>query len=504
VVFSGWLLAAPPGASPDDGYHLGSIWCGAGFQDGLCVEDLGSPDPSRALIPQQLLALTCFTYDGATSAACSLDAFDTSFQRLVPSVTNLDGARPNLYYRTMNLLVGASGDVGAATMRIRVANAALALLMVLLTAIAAERRLRSAFLLSWVVAVVPLGLFLITSVNTSAWGLIGLTTAWANLITARDHPALRHRFAAGTLAVVGLTMGLGSRTEAVAHVGILLLALTAMWGTQFLWSSGDGLRRSTSRLLRFTAAAVGLAALVVMLIVAAPRSAGLDGFVGSIREGYDRIAARNVGDPVLAIAFEVPTLWGGALGSVWGLGALDTPIPSLASYPLMGVFVALVAVGLHRGARARMTAVTVLFVALFMLPTLSLLRVGLLVYEQLQPRQFMVLLFAILGIALHRLTGETDLELGWGGRIAIVASLGLAHSIALLVTIQRHTSGLLPGFLGEPRHVGFGRAIEWWWASAPHPDMVWLFASVAYIVVVSLVVATIPQAGTRPRAGAPA
>ena len=27
LVLGGWLLAAPPGASPDDGYHLGSIWC---------------------------------------------------------------------------------------------------------------------------------------------------------------------------------------------------------------------------------------------------------------------------------------------------------------------------------------------------------------------------------------------------------------------------------------------------------------------------------------------
>jgi len=31
VVLTGWLLAAPPGASPDDGYHLGSIWCADGF-----------------------------------------------------------------------------------------------------------------------------------------------------------------------------------------------------------------------------------------------------------------------------------------------------------------------------------------------------------------------------------------------------------------------------------------------------------------------------------------
>jgi hypothetical protein len=100
----------------------------------------------------------------------------------------------------------------------------------------------------------------------------------------------------------------------------------------------------------------------------------------------------------------------------------------------------------------------------------------------------MVLLFPLLGIALYRLQGEPDLALGTAGRVTAVLALGLAHSMALLVTIQRHTSGLLPGFLGEPRHVALGREIEWWWASAPHPDVVWVVASLAYVGVVALIV----------------
>jgi len=155
----------------------------------------------------------------------------------------------------------------------------------------------------------------------------------------------------------------------------------------------------------------------------------------------------------------------------------------------MGMFVGLVAIGLHRGARARTIAVTVLLAALFVFPTFSLLRVGLLVYEQLQPRQFMVLLFPLLGIALHRLRDEERFTLGTAGRTSAVLSLALAHSVALLVTIQRHTSGLLPGFLGEPRHVDFGREIEWWWATAPHPDVVWVLGSLAYLAAITMVVA---------------
>lgn len=489
VVLSGWLLAAPPGASPDDGYHLGSIWCAEGFQDGLCVEDLAAQDSSRALVPQAVLSIACFTYDGALSAACQLEALDSGLQRLVPAVTNINGERPTLYYRTMHRLIGDGQDVAMATARIRVANVVVTLVLVALTALLAHPRLRTAFLLSWTVTVVPLGLFLLTSVNTSAWGIAGLTTAWANVVTARDHPTRRNRLLAGALAIVGIVMALGSRTEAVAHIGIIAVALAAMWGSEHLQRTGWRWRDLGRReAVRITVASVIALLLGAILVALAPRSADLGDLLSGLRSGYSRIAARDIGEPILAIAFEVPTLWGGALGNIWGLGALDTPIPSLASFPLMGVYVGLVAVGLLAGARARTIGVTLLFAALFALPTFSLLRAGLLVYESLQPRQFMVILFPLLGLALYRLRGEASFVLGRAGRTTILLALGVAHSIALLVTMQRHTSGLLPGFLGEPRHVDFGRDIEWWWASAPHPDVVWMVASVAYLIVVVSVV----------------
>ena len=485
VVLAGWLLAAPPGASPDDGYHLGSIWCADGFEDGICVEDLGSADEARALIPQSLLALTCFTYDGSQSAACQLQALDQQFQRLVPATTNINGERPALYYRTMHLLIGDGQDVTAATARIRTANAAVTALMIGLTALVAHRPLRAAFLLSWAIAGVPLGLFLVTSVNSSAWGIAGLTTVWANAITVREHPDRRNRIAAALLVLIGLILGIGSRTEAVAHVAIIAAILAALW----LWERQGAVALGRVEPHRFFSprvltAAAGSVALLGLLYIVAPSSAGLDALAGNLREGYDRLAARDIGDPFLAIAFEVPTLWAGALGNVWGLGALDTPIPSLASFPLMGAFVGLLAIGLHHGARARVAAVTVAFIALLALPTFSLLQAGLLVYEQLQPRQFMVLLFPLLGIALHRLGPEAPLTIGRAGRTTTIIALGVAHSVALLVTIQRHTNGLLPGFLGEPRHVQFGRDIEWWWATAPHPDVVWALASLAYVVLI--------------------
>ena len=489
VVLSGWLLAAPPGGSPDDGYHLGSIWCADGYQDGICMESVGIADPKVALVPADVLSLACFAYDGAKSAGCLTDRDPWLTGQFANTVTNINGERPNLYYRTMHGLIGEGQDVAVSANRMRAANVMLTALMVMLTALAAPRRLRSAFLLSWIVAALPLGLFFATTVSTSAWSIAGLSTVWANLVTATDHAVVRNRIFGGVLAAVGVTMGLGARTEAVAHLAIVGVSLGAMWWTQYRETRALRTERSViRRAAELAGLGVGGAIFLALLNAVAPESAGLDSAVGGFRAGYERLDARDVGDPLLAILFEVPTLWSGALGDAWGLGVLDTPIPHIASIPIMVVFVALLAVGLHRGARGRTLAVALIVAGFLAMPTLSLLRSGLLVYESLQPRQFMAMTFPILGLALYRGRRELSLVIGRTMALSVVVTLSAAHSIALLVTMQRHTIGLLPGFDGLPRHVELGRDIEWWWATMPHPDVVWAVASVAYLLLVAALI----------------
>jgi len=488
ILMTGWLLASPPGASPDDGYHLASIWCADGLKDGVCLEDPASPDLSRVLVPQAVLGISCFQYDGSRSAACTRQDFAATTQRFVPADTNILGERPTLYYRTMHRLIGDGSDIPAATARIRAANLVTVVAMVLLTAVAAQRRVRAAFLLSWAVASVPLGLFLMTSLNTSAWGLAGLTTLWVNALTALRHPERSNRIAGGILAATGLALSLGSRTEAVAHVVVIAAALAALWWWGLRRRERTTSRTSITRTALAAAAAITVVTVIgAVLLTVASDAARLTRIFTDLQDGHARIEARGVGDPFLSIIFEVPSLWAGGLGHIWGLGALDTPIPVLATIPLMAIFSGLLAVGLQQASSARVIAATMVGVALFAFPTFSLMRVGLLVYEQLQPRQFMAMLFLLLGLALLRLPNEQALVMGRGMRTTMVLGLGLAHSVALLVTIQRHTSGLLPGFLGEFRHVSLQSEIEWWWATAPHPNIVWAIASVAYVLSITVV-----------------
>ena len=51
--FSSWAVTSPIGSSPDDDYHLASIWCGQGFRDELCEENA---DGSASEVPISIIS----------------------------------------------------------------------------------------------------------------------------------------------------------------------------------------------------------------------------------------------------------------------------------------------------------------------------------------------------------------------------------------------------------------------------------------------------------------
>jgi len=52
-----------------------------------------------------------------------------------------------------------------------------------------------------------------------------------------------------------------------------------------------------------------------------------------------------------------------------------------------------------------------------------------------------------------------------------------------------------------PRYLDLNRSIEWWWADTPSPTSVWLLASIAYVILVAIVVGIFRADGTDDRSG---
>ena len=192
--------------------------------------------------------------------------------------------------------------------------------------------------------------------------------------------------------------------------------------------------------------------------------------VVSIATGKFSAVAGGVGvqraESVSVAAFEnllrIPTI-GGSLGTA-SLGWFDTPMPPLTSVLMIGLFGALLFLGLsdaalvahrlrrrrlrpHRGPR---------------LPTaVDRAQIG----DTIQPRYLLPLLLVAVAIVRYRPDGSRP-ALSQSQVLATWAIVVVAHTAALHQTIRRYTTG-------TDRH-GFDLdlGIEWWWP-APSPMAVW-------------------------------
>jgi len=485
VVLGSWLLASPPGSSPDDVYHLGSIWCGQGF-DERCLPTSAGERSNFALVPSPIGDINCYVYDQTSRSAACLNRILPGNPNVFDVVeTNIRRERANLYYATMNLLV--SDDVGRSIGRIRIANTLTVLAMVIATALVAGPRVRTAFLVSWLVASLPLGLFLVTSTNTTAWGIAGLGTFWANGLTFFGGHGLRRRLTAGILAVIGWVLAVGSRTEALPHLAFVtaaVITLVVLDDRQLLNRSAAIFRRQrlATRLLLVIG---GGAALAWVGRIAASRTFAK--LFGDFQEGWGRLVARDVGNPFFTIVMDVPTFWVGVLGS-WNLGWLDTRVTPMGSVPTMAVYVALLSLGLMGASRARMASATIIGIGMTLLPLLSLIPIARMVNEEIQARHFIALIYVLLGIALTRDRTSPPLLIGRGMYVVMSLALGVAHAAALWMNIGRYTVGFTE-FLFVP----VGREPEWWWPIGPTPFMVWAAGSVAFLVAACLTLGRLRQ-----------
>jgi hypothetical protein len=168
LAISSWAVSSPIGSSPDDDFHLPSIWCGQGVRDGLCQEDA---QDGWYQIPYTTMANSaCFAFNKDASGECGYDN-SLAGQFHINLATNL---YPPVYYWAMSWF--ASSDIPLSTLSIRIINGVLTVLIMVLLLAALPRPQRRAPLLALILTSVPLTIFLMGSTNPSAWSYLGLLT----------------------------------------------------------------------------------------------------------------------------------------------------------------------------------------------------------------------------------------------------------------------------------------------------------------------------------------
>ncbi len=476
VAMVSWALASPVGASPDDHFHLASIWCGDGLQEDVCEP---GPTAEQRELPKELGDATCFAFKSEQSAACQGPEFTSdSNKTIVTDRGNWSGDYPPVFYAVMGLFAGE--NVSLSVLLMRVFNAVLftGLITALYRLLPAHRR--PTMVWSLAISLVPLGLFLIPSTNPSGWAVMSAGILWVSLLGFFESTGFK-RVGLGVLAVLATVMGAGARADAAVYAVVAVAAVT-------VYSARRDRRFLLSLLLP-----LGLAVIAVLFYFSAAQSSfAASGLPSGAQEGG------GLGwKALLYLNFlNVPSLWSGALGT-WGLGWLDTTLPAVVWVTAVAVFAAMTFTGLRSLDWRKALAIAGVLGAVWLFPTYVLVQSNVLVGSEVQPRYILPLLIILGGVALLQ-RGRAGVLLGRGQAVVIAVALAVAQSVALHFNLRRYVTG------SDVVDWNLDDRIEWWWGLPISPMGVWFLGTVAFAAVLVIAVSLLRPARERELVAEPA
>ncbi|HQZ84380.1 MAG TPA: DUF2142 domain-containing protein [Actinomycetota bacterium] len=435
-----WAVASPVGSSPDDDFHLTSIWCLTAGPDSKCPTKYFI-DGTPAVETFVSLQKACYAGSPALPASCQKLGDQLAFSDRVN-----DGGYPGGFYRVMNLF--ASDKLIWSVLLMRLVNFALFSGLVGATFWLASARVRRAIALTLPVTLIPVGLFLVASTNPSSWTVTGIAVLFFALIALSDTEGAARAGTLAGLAAIGGGMAAASRGDGAAYA----VAVSVLAG----WLGFPGLRKRPWR----------FGALVL------PIATG----------GYAYLTATQVaayGDSTLGADWLIPNLLDVVsiplgnlgLGTLGSLGWLDTAAPAL-TWAAMALALSVVLffgvseLGWHFGLGAAGAATLMLGLPLYMLQKYGY-RVG----EFVQPRYMLPLLIATVGtVALAAVKRPRSTPQGW---MLIAGSVSIAHAAMLYTNLLRYSNGAASVY-------PLGMNTQWWWTASTSPLLVFVVGSVAF------------------------
>jgi hypothetical protein len=443
-----WVVASPTGGSPDDDFHLASIWCPTPIAEHCQVVEDGHPP--TVMVPGGVAASDCYR-GGDESAACSVDVVEgpeRPWNRLD------EGLYPGPYYDVQHVFAGSDIDLDVVVMRCF--NAALAALVFGALYALSSRGARRLQVYTLIGTSVPLVIYFITSVNPSSWALTGVAAAWLGLgVTATNTG--RRAVATGAIALAGAALAACARSDAGAYL-VLVAAVTGF----LRW-------RDLGRDWRKWAWPAAVAAAGLVSFAVGGQSSAMGGLGGTVERDPHLVLYNNV--------FEFPRFLGGFWGLTPVLGWLDTPSPPLASIPAMAVSLGLVAIGLAKTDWRKNLMLAGLACAIVALP-LWVFQQGLnIVGENVQVRYIAPLVIVFVGVALTRRDGRGADALSPTQAITCYALTVIAHSAALHGLIRRYVTGT------DVVSFNLNLNVEWWRSGIPSPLATWALGSLGFALV---------------------
>lgn len=448
-----WVMASPVGGSPDDDYHLGSIWCPPPLSSSGCETVVFDGEP-RIEVPATVAeAEPCYARNSDLSAACRLSLSDKD-----PGLTRRydAGNYPYGYYQFHHLLVGDS--VSRSVLLMRTVNLAIAVVLLCVVGALLPRAAGEAYLLAVAVSWVPMGIYFIASNNPSSWSLSGALTYGSGLYGSL-HSQGRRRLALLALAGTGALLCWTSRGDAAFFVLVISLAV--------------GMTAPLTKVSLLPGVAAAMASAVGVLVM---RSTGQSGNVTSGDEAYPDLTTWNRAQ--LAVTSLLDYV-GGFWGRRWGPGWFDVPLDGPVVIMALGLAGTALFIGARRMSVRKVLSVTVVLGAMLGVPVWVAIQNAWPYVYQYQPRYMLPLLAVFFMLWLLGSVRAGTFSRAQG--VLLLGTSALAHSLALHVVLQRYTRGMGDFRFSIISNLNF--MPQWWWPNLPvGPGTLWHLASVAYLL----------------------
>ena len=457
AVAVGWIFASPPGASPDDDYHLVSTWCPRPIESTGCGTTTIDGD-LYVLAPVTTSHAQCEAFSPDKSHKCIRKYSDDT---MAPSYRYNDGQYPYGFYQFHHLFAGHNVEHSVWVMR----SVNVAILLILLGSILAFTRtdLRALIGLSAVVAWTPMGFYFIASNNPSSWAITGVFTYGAALYGALNAQGWRRWTLLGVATLASL-LCYGSRGDAafyvfVASLGILILA-------------------AHRRHLPEIAIAAVLSAIGIWCMLGSGQSGQIARSEASVTLS-DRIEVA-----IMNIRY-LPEYFAGFIGLNSGPGWRDTPLPGYTTILGLLVLGAVLFYGARTMSLRKALAAFMVFGAMAGIPLLIATPTAFPNLGGYHSRYALPLLGTWLLIWLSCVVKKSSITRGQ--IVMFVFFLSVVDAVAMHTTIARYVRGLL-----EIRHIGWiapgnlNGDIQWWWADMPlSPMALWGLASLGYALALA-------------------
>jgi hypothetical protein len=461
ITFASWSMSSAVGGSPDEDYVISSIWCGTEGNPPFCRKD---PDRPNAMILPIMVAEPglCLRQLGADySAKCQESIYNLEIS--TESVNN--DLYPKQYLDVQRNLV--SNNIQESVLKMRFLNSLIAAILVVL-AISLYENTDLDILFFWLIAITPVSSYLITSVNTSSWALIGTTCfVIASISILNTTKRFKSNFLAISVAMLSLWIANSSRNETKYSILTLLLFIC--------FSTYPSNKTKTPRVF----SKGNLTALISIYFVTKLvfKRDVVHNFFTIQRSIPDYATEVSGGNLILQNIFDSPRFFTGFFGS-WGLGSFDLKLTStvwlfaLQSFIMTAIFAFLKSNKYHK----------LIFCSLFVIMIGAIIGVHqnkfFVIGEQIQPRYFLPFFLGTVVIIASNKSEPFPKSLMIISAVLTIVS----NSIALRDTIRRYTTGqdiLISKSLNSP--------LEWWWQLGPQPETVWLSGSLSFAALFAII-----------------